>query len=428
MSPTGTPSLTEQATTILAAAKTLQASLTAAGLPQPTFDAGGRRDWHDASPHPAILQARADLIDASQALLDLALGPADALTSLTGPAVHRLEVLRTLDSLGVAGAVPPGGEGIAYAELAARLGVREGPLRRHLRFAYLLGLFRESDGGEGVAHTALSEALPAHAPYLRLRTSPLFTDAVREVPRAMKREDGVAAQMADAAGRDMWTVLKEDYPDGPEMFALGMKASMNAYVGENLTSYVEGFDWASLGGGKTLVDVGGANGHVAITVARQIPADVRFVVQDLPSNAEECRELVDKHGMRGKVEFQAQDFFTPQPGGLSPQVYLLSRVLHDWKDEDCVRILGQLVPAMETHGTKLWVAERVLPDGLGHMPNYMEQKLRGQDLLMYTLFGSGERTATGWQELFTKAHPRLRVSVLKQPLNCVLSFMEVVLE
>lgn len=443
---TGSPSLVEQATAILQAATELQRRLDELALPQPTFEVGGRRDWHDASAHPDVLRARSALVDASHTMLHLALGPTDALAALAGPGAARLEVARALDALGVAQAVPLDGD-VALPALAGALGVDAGLLSRQLRFAYLTGLFCEPREGF-VAHTAASAALPGVGPWLRLRQSPTLTRGVDKIPEALAvrgargegEEEGAqvktATQLADPKGRGMWAILEEDYPPGEGMrfFSEGMKSMMAGLLGESLTPYVHGFDWASLGPG-TVVDVGGGNGHVEATLLPQIPDGIRFVIQDLPANEAPARALIARHGAEARIAFQPHDFFLAQPPAAPaaasqdpPRAYLLSRVLHDWRDDECVAILRHLVPAMERHGTRLWLCERVLPDRTGQVPNHVEQQLRAPDLLMFTLFAGGERTLSDWKGVLTRTDARLKIRALKQPLDSVFSFIEVVLD
>lgn len=521
------PSLVDRAAAILDAATALQQRLAALALPQPTDLPGGRRDWHDASAHPDVLAARSALVDASAALLRLALGPTDYLAALAGPGVAQLEVLRTLDALGVAQAVPllpqvvdnsnddddsgeaaggdgggggeegdgrgDGGEGagpamIALPRLAADLGVDEARLARQLRFAYLVGVFREPRPGF-VAHTAASAALPAAAPWLRVRTSAALTRGVERLPevlRGQSRDQGqgqdevssapssvekTATQLADPRGRGLWAILDEDYEppgEGTRLFAAGMRAMMAGLLGDDLLPYAHGFDWASLCGDgddddaaaaatgerrrATVVDVGGGNGHVEVALLPRVPAGVDFVVQDLPANEASARALLapyhhhhqggGKGGStstsstsRSRITFQAHDFFQPQPALLDdpalapPSVYLLSRVLHDWRDDECVAILRHLVPGMERHGARLWLCERVLPGGDGDgLPNHVEQQLRAPDLLMLTLFGGGERTMADWARVLARTDARLRVRACRRPMDSVFSFIEVVLD
>ena len=380
-------------------------------------------DWHDAFEHPDLLRTRSALIDASQTMLNLALGPADTMNSITGPAITKLEVARTLDYLGVPRAVPVREE-ISVRELAGKLSVSEVLLHRQLRFAYLVGMFHEPREGF-VAHTSLSAALPDFSPWLQLRLSPLFTDGVYKVPEALATSPvKIPCQLADPKQRDMWQILEQDYPG--DFFGTGMKSLMSGLLGRSLTPYIHGFDWQSLGPG-TVIDVGGGNGHVEAHLIKEI-TNLNFIVQDLPVNAGPFKALFDQDAVQDKVKFQAHDFFQAQPPhSVPPKAYLLSRILHDWQDDDCVEILRHLLPTMESFGTKLFVCERVLPDRCSDLPNHVEQQLRTQDLLMFTLFGGGERSRSDWAELFKKADPRLAIECVKQPLDSVFSFMELVI-
>ncbi|KAK7751099.1 hypothetical protein SLS62_006928 [Diatrype stigma] len=528
-----TPSLVDLATTILGAATSLQQQLKQNNMRQPSFEAAtadgvrGRQDWQDAVDHPQLLEARSALIDASQLMRNLALGPTAMLADLTGPAISRVDVLRTLDALGVAQAVPlpfplqeddksedgnqPGKEeneeeirAISIHDLAAKLGVVDpGLLHRHLRFAYLMGLFYEPRDGF-VAHTAASAAMPSFSPWTQMRLGRLMSRGAWEVPGALRGQGtgtGTGTgkvkkneaphlplppvSLADPQGRSFWQILEEDDPErrGMEKFSASMKALLAGHTGNSLVPFVRGFDWAALvaaaaadaannnddssGGevqdnkgedeGVLVVDVGGGHGHVEAGILDAVPPEIRFLVQDLASNERAAHETIRKLGTGAgaeaekrarRVGFQVHDFFHPQPlpgPKPKPRAYILSRVLHDWRDGDCVRILRGLIPAMEKKeeqgggsgggGAKLFVYERVLPDraaaatgkGDASIPNYMEQLMRTQDLLMFTLFGGGERSLADWRALFKAADERLEIAAVRHsPLSPFVS-MEVVL-
>ena len=422
-----TPSLIGQATAILEAATSLQKQLEKHNLSQPSFEVGGRQDWQDTIEHPKILEARSSLIDASNLMLNLALGPTEMLSSLAGPVISKVDVLRTLDALGVAEVVPQNGSAIAVHELAATLGVDGRLLRRQLRFAYLMGLFYEPREGF-VAHTAASAAMVNLSPWISMRLGHLMCRGAWEIPEALRSSGGAVAtggrlqppvSLADPRDRDFWQALEEDDPEGKgtENFGSAMKALMAGHTGNSFASFVRGFDWASLGDGL-VVDIGGGNGHVEIGILDDIPPGIKFLVQDIATNEGPANEMIAKHGVTGRVEFQAHDFFDAQPSGLEPKAYILSRILHDWQDEDCVRILRGLLPAMAEQDTRLFVYERVLPDRVGDIANHMEQLIRTQDLLMFTLFGGGERSLREWEALFKKADERLVVkSLIHSPLS-----------
>lgn len=428
------PSLVEQAQKILTAATELQSHLDACGLQQPAFEANGRKDWHDAFNHRDLLQTRSALIDASQIMLNLVTGPTDTLTFLCGPSVIRLEVLRTLDSLGVAQAVPLQGS-ISIVNLASKLGVDPGLLHRHLKFASLTGMFYEPHHGH-VAHTSLSAAMPKLSPYTQMRLSKLFYMGGWESARAMKvwQEHAppghcqVPLELADPQHRSMWKILEEDDPDqrGHDKFAAGMEALVAAHSGNSFVQYVHGFNWAALGEGL-VVDVGGGNGHIEVGIARDVPEGLKFLIQDLEANQAAALALIKQHNVEDRVQFQVHDFFTPQPADLQPKAYILSRILHDWSDADAIKLLRTLIPAME-QGAKLFVSERILPDRPGELPLHTEQLLRMTDILMFTLHGAQERTESDFAALFQAADPRLRIDVVRHQPTLAFSTMEVVLE
>lgn len=139
------------------------------------------------------------------------------------------------------------------------------------------------------------------------------------------------------------------------------------------------------------MDVGGGGAHIALNIAKAL-ANRKFVVQDLELNAEPANASIQQYGLEHRVKFQTQDFFETQLTNLEPAAYLLSRVLHDWPDGDCVRIIKTLLPAMQKHGTKLFIAERVLSDEVGQASTYKEWLSRAADILMFTLYGSKRRS------------------------------------
>ncbi|KAF7592448.1 hypothetical protein BBP40_000229 [Aspergillus hancockii] len=434
-SSTQTPALTTLADSVKESADTLQHLLTENKLPQPSFSPSGRQDWSDAQFIPAILAARSTLIDAAQTLVDLAFGPTDLLAGYAGPRLSEIEVLRTLDSLGVADVVPLDGE-ISIPDLASKVGVRNvHALEKQLRFAFLMGMFRRTPSG-GVAHTALSAAIPASSPYISLRLGRIFCQGGHELAAALRNgagKDGIPCALADPEGLNRPAFVQlEAEPDGKgmERYSTGMIGLYNHHAGNSYLPFVHGFNWDSLSPGDTVVDVGGGNGHIEGQIVPLIPG-INFVIQDQPSNREGAEKIIAEKGLADRVQYQPHDFFSPQPelsGGRVPKVYTLFRVLQDWEDADAVRILKHLVPAMENFGTKLWIMNRILPDELDTMPRHSEKMLRNLDLVVFTLSGGGERSASHMERMLKAADERLTIKKSSRPLNSLFSFLEVSLE
>lgn len=103
-----------------------------------------------------------------------------------------------------------------------------------------------------------------------------------------------------------------------------------------------------------LVDVGGGFGQQAVDFQTKFPnLPGRIIVQDIP-------ETLSRAPAVDGIEFVVQDFFQPQEIK-GAKFYYLRHILHDWTDEDCIKILKNLVPAL---GPESYVVidEVVFPD------------------------------------------------------------------
>ena len=145
-----------------------------------------------------------------------------------------------------------------------------------------------------------------------------------------------------------------------------------------------------------VIDVGGGRGGFLAEVLKAHPT-VRGVLYDLPGVVREASVLREA-GAAERCEVRSGDFFAAVPEG--GDVYVVKRILHDWADEQCVRLLRSFRRAMPAHGRLLAVDAVLAPAGtrdFGTMP----------DLLMLVVSPGRERTEAEFRELFTAAGFRL---------------------
>ena len=101
--------------------------------------------------------------------------------------------------------------------------------------------------------------------------------------------------------------------------------------------------------------------------------------------------------MGGRIDVKGGSFFDCVPAGAN--VYLLVRVLHNWSDEDCVRILRNCRAAMAPEARLLIVDQLLEPDPtVGRKTSYLV------DTQMMAMFGSArERTQAEFGEILARS-------------------------
>jgi hypothetical protein len=164
-----------------------------------------------------------------------------------------------------------------------------------------------------------------------------------------------------------------------------------------------------------LVDVGGSHGHLLAEILRRYRR-LRGTLYDRPPVIERARlaPYLSAKGVKDRVELVAGDFFAAVPAGADG--YLMKYILHDWRDDLCVQILGHCRDAMEKRGRVL-VVDTVIPPG--NAPHWGKML----DLNMLALTGGRERTAAEFGELFRSAGLKLKKV---HPTRCPLSIVEAV--
>jgi hypothetical protein len=142
-----------------------------------------------------------------------------------------------------------------------------------------------------------------------------------------------------------------------------------------------------------VVDVGGGNGTLVADVLGRHDHLTGTLV-DLPAAVADAPDTLGAAGVADRCEVVAGSFFDDVPSG--GDAYLLSRVLHNWSDEDALRILRNIHTAMAGKG-QLMIFERLLPDG----DDYHLGKVF--DLVMMVVLGGRDRSATEYETLLDTA-------------------------
>jgi hypothetical protein len=139
------------------------------------------------------------------------------------------------------------------------------------------------------------------------------------------------------------------------------------------------------------IDVGGGDGSLLRSLMSANP-QLRGTVFDRPPVVEAALRNADSSGLSDRLSGQGGDFFESIPGG---DLYLLKSILHDWPDDECVRILQNCRKAASPDA-RLMVVELVILDDWP-----LESTL--MDLNMLALTNGQERHLAGYDTLFAAA-------------------------
>jgi len=130
-----------------------------------------------------------------------------------------------------------------------------------------------------------------------------------------------------------------------------------------------------------------------------------------------ARKTFTESGLLDRCEFIAGDFFQDVPAGAD--LYILSGVLHDWGDEQCLKILRNCRRAIPITG-RLLIVDMVLSDQKNKPDTY--RNFLDLTTLIATE-GGMERTESEFRKLLESAGFRLaRVIQMKAPQAIVEAF------
>ncbi|XP_020589795.1 caffeic acid 3-O-methyltransferase-like [Phalaenopsis equestris] len=173
-------------------------------------------------------------------------------------------------------------------------------------------------------------------------------------------------------------------PSFCELFNKGMASSSNMVIEKLVEEY------GGLKQVKELVDVGGGDGTLLKMIISKYP-HIKGINFDLPHVVSEAPSFPGVQHVGGDM------FITIPSGG----TILLKRVLHNWDDEKCLKILKNCWSALPTFG-KVIIVEQILPEIIEG--NVVAQDIYATNLIMMTIGDAKERTEQEYRSLAKKAN------------------------
>ena len=284
-------------------------------------------------------------------------------------------------------------------ELAAVTGTHAPTLQRVMRALAVEGIFA-ADELERFVLTPLGMTLRSDVPgslhdWALLMLGKTHQEAWNELIHSVRTGESAFQHWH---GMDLWQ-YRSRHSNYAKLFDAAMASFTGTYIDNLLGSY-------SCSAFRKIIDVGGGDGSLLIGILQKNPG-AQGIVYDLPEAAERARERIHEVGLTGRCLVQSGDVFLGVPAG--GDAYILSRVLHDWDDDNACKILASCRKAMPVDGCLL-VIERVMPHDLREMAssrNPVVSDISLTDLNMLVMTSGRERTIAEYQELFATADLQL---------------------
>ena len=107
-----------------------------------------------------------------------------------------------------------------------------------------------------------------------------------------------------------------------------------------------------------LCDVGGGHGYMLARLLARYPHLEGTVLERAEVISDSTRLWAGKLGVSDRCRYVAGDMFKVAPRA---DAYIMKLILHDWNDDECVRILQNQLEA-STPGGRVFIVEHVIPD------------------------------------------------------------------
>jgi hypothetical protein len=288
-------------------------------------------------------------------------------------------------------------------EIAAATNTHAASLYRVLRLLAMAGVFAENSGGK-FELTPIAELLRSDTPnsmrdYAIMMGEDWIWQAYGELMHTVK-----TGEIAHDKVQGMSSF--EYYAQNEEVGKIFNRAMTNLSL-LTAPAIVEAYDFSGIG---KLVDIAGGHGLLLAAILKANP-HLQGVLFDLPFVIENAGELLESEGVAARTEKVSGDFFESVPAGAD--AYLMKHIIHDWNDEQSVKILQNIRRAMNDDG-KVLIVEMVVPQGNEPSP------AKGLDIVMLTIEGGKERTAEEYRELLTAAGLSLsRIAPTRSPYSII---------
>jgi SAM-dependent methyltransferase len=280
-------------------------------------------------------------------------------------------------------------EPLAAGQLAQLIACHPGATERLMRAALELGLVVAAPGAR-FSLTALGETLQFDVPGSVRESAIALTSPGHWLPWG-KLGEAVRTgrcQTAETLGADLFDYYADNPSEG-RSFTDAMSET-SAQVADAIARVVD------TSAAKLVIDIGGASGTLIAALLNRNPVLVGTIFER--PHALPCAKVaIAERGLSFRCSAVEGDFFVAVPDA---DIFLLKSIIHDWDDDQSLRILTNCARALRPKGRVILI-ERLLTDGVATGPVSLV------DVNMLAVLPGRERTEREYADLVARAGLRL---------------------
>jgi len=293
--------------------------------------------------------------------------------------------------LGIIEALQPGAK--SAAALASELALDPAMAYRLLRAMASIGLLLERQNRVFALTPEGETLLAGHPQSLRavalLQEGPEHSAIWKHLPDIVR--EGLPHGFVREFGHSAFEHTNQDTEYGRQF-----DAAMNSYSASQTQPVIEAlndFDFSRI---NTVCDIGGGYGYLLCGLLQAHPHLTGTVLERPGILADESLLEANRLGLQSRCRYVAGNMFEGVPPA---DLYLLKLILHDWADEDALRILAAARKSAPVRG-RIFVIEHVVPGPAGlNDPHFAKL----YDIHMMCWGPGRERTAAEYAQLLDRA-------------------------
>jgi len=148
-----------------------------------------------------------------------------------------------------------------------------------------------------------------------------------------------------------------EFTDSNPLYREVFNQAMSSYSSIQTAWVTDALDGYNFSNVNTVCDVGGGQGHLLCSLLVKYP-HIRGTVIELDSVIKNNDLLwAEKMGVKDRCSYVGGNMFSKVPAA---DAYIMKMILHDWSDDECVKVLSNIYNAASENG-RILIAEHLVP-------------------------------------------------------------------